>query len=97
MLVERYVWEAKPGRREGLVEWLQELVARDENKDLTTRVYTTEFGAWNRVALEVEYETEEARQQYWAGIEWTEDIIEFVKKLADLVEPGETRELLQLR
>ncbi len=97
MLVERYTWEAKPGRRNDAVEWCKKLLDREENKGLTARIYTTEFGLYNKVTMEVEFETEEDRQEYWAGVEWTEELREFVETHHDMLESGQTRELLRLR
>lgn len=72
------------------------LVEREENRGLTTRIYSTRFGTWNKVTLEVEYETEEDRQKYWAGVEWTGELAEFVETHHDMLELGQTRELLEL-
>ena len=96
MIVERYTWEAKPGRRDDAIEWCKKLAAREENAGLTIRIYATQFGVWNKVSMEVEYETEEARKAYWAGVEWTEELGEFVKTHHDMIGFGQTRELLRL-
>ena len=96
MLVERYTWEAKPGRRNDAIEWCKKLMAREENKDYTHRIYSTDFGTWNKVTLEVEYENEEHRQEYWAKVEWTEELGVFIETHHDMLEPGQTRELLTL-
>ena len=97
MIVERYTWVVKPGRRQDLIQWCKELVGRKELKDYTTRIYSTSFGARNNVVLEVEYETEESRLEYWAGIEWTPESTEFLNQHHDMIEGlGQTRELLNL-
>jgi hypothetical protein len=96
MIVERWTWQAKQGCREDLIGWCRKLREREENRGQTMRIYSTQFGTWNKVTLEHEHETEEARQQYWAGVEWTEELGEFVKTRDDMTESGQTRELLSL-
>jgi hypothetical protein len=97
MIVERSTWVAKPGRRADLIAWCLKLVTLEEHRGLTTRVYSTQFGARNNVVLEVEFETEEARGAYWADFQWTPGYTEFFSRHFGMVEStGQMRELLTL-
>ena len=96
MIVERYTWEAKPGRRKDAIEWCKERRAREENKGLIIRIYAPKFGTWNKVTMEIEYETEEARREYWSAIEWTEKLREFAAAHHDMIGLGQTYELFEL-
>jgi hypothetical protein len=96
MVVERWTWEAKPGRREDLIAWCKALMEQEENKGLTSRIYGTSFGTYNKVTMEVEYETVEAWRLYWKSLEWTPKLGELMATRNAMQESGVTRELLQL-
>ena len=97
MIVERMTHLAKRGCRKELIELLKEARKLEGNEDLKTRIYSTTFGTWAKVTWDLEFETEEDRKKYWAGIDVSRpEPQEFLKKLYDLTESGHTRELLNL-
>jgi hypothetical protein len=94
MLVERNTWRAKPGRRDELVEWAKELI---QWEGLTARVLTFEFGDYDTVLLEAEWDSKEERQKWREGRDYSRPgFLEFVNKLKDLRESGAVHELLRV-
>lgn len=97
MIVERWTWVAKRGRKRDFIEWCKKLREQEFNKGLTVRVYSTVFGMRANVIMEFVYESEEHRLKRWDAIDWTPKVFEFISKMDDMVEAaGHTRELLKL-
>ncbi len=94
MIVERWTWKAKPGRKSELIEWAKALVERE---GLTARVYSTWFGSYNTVSMDAEFETDQDRLEYWAGIDWSQpEVIASLEKLHELMESENMHELLHV-
>ena len=93
MIVERWTWKAKVGRRDELIELAKAWV---ERYGLTGRVCTFEFGGtWNIVFVDVEFETMQDQQKFWDDYDWSRpEAIETLKKFQNLWEPDSTHELL---
>jgi hypothetical protein len=92
MIVERWTWKAKPGRRDQLIELVKHWV---EHFGLTPRVCSHDWGNWDTVSSDLEFETDEGRQKFWAGVGGSEHT-ETLKKMEDLIESGTTHELLRV-
>ena len=94
MLVERNTFQAKPGLRDELIEWVKELI---EWEDLTARVLTCEFGDYDTVILESEWDSMEERQEWQDSRDYSRPgFLEFVGKLKDLRASGTDHELLRV-
>jgi heme-degrading monooxygenase HmoA len=94
MIVERNTWRAKPGRRDELVEWAKELIKWE---GLTARVLTYEFGDYDTVILDTEWESMEDRQKWREGRDYSRPgFLEFVSRLQDLRESGADHKLLRV-
>jgi hypothetical protein len=94
MIVERFTWKAKVGCRAEVIELVKALV---EEIGLTPRVCSYVFGPYDIVSSDLEFETMEDREKFWAdfdgsGPAWAE----FHEKLPDLTGSGATHELLQV-
>jgi hypothetical protein len=97
MLVERMTWEAKPGCREELIEWCRRVRDLPVSQGVKSRIYSTLWGNWNTVILELESETQEDMNKYWAGVgEGGPEYAENEKTLWELVAPGHTNEMLRV-
>ena len=94
MLVERNTFQAKPGLRDELIEWVKELI---QWEDLTARVLTDEFGDYDTVILESEWDSMEDRQKWQESRDHSRPgFLEFVGKLQDLRESGADHKLLRV-
>ena len=95
MIVERWTYQAKFRHKGELIELIKTFV---ERHGLTPRVWTYTYGgAFETVSLDLEFETEEDQQKYWAGVDISQgEDAEMHEKLLDLITPGITCELLQV-
>ena len=93
MIVERWTYQAKFRHKGELIELIKTFV---ERHGLTPRVWTYRYGGvFETVSLDLEFETEQDQQKYWAGIDMSQgEDAEAHEKLLDLIMPGITRELL---
>ena len=88
MIVRRYTHTAKPGHRTELVELLKGWV---EGAGVSGRVLTPGYANWDRVQVEVDWETQEARDKYSADYDRSQPgVAEFHEKINDLRESGST-------
>jgi len=96
MIIERFTWKVRHSRQQQ-EELIKSVKAMVEKAGWTTRTCTFMFGPSDIVILDLEFETEEDRQKFWASIDWSlPEMTEFVKKYADLAESGATHELLRV-
>ena len=94
MIIDRTTFQAKPGLRHELIKWVKELIQWEGFA--TARVFTSEFGDYDRVTLWVEWDTMEDRQEWVDGQDPSRPgFLEFVGKLKDLREAGTNHELLR--
>lgn len=95
MLVEQNRFQARPGLRDELVEWVKELI---QWEDLNARVLTYEYGDYDTVILETEWESMEARQKWQESRDHSRPgFLDFVHKLKDLREAGTGHDLLRVQ
>ena len=84
MLVQRFSWKAKTGCRAEVIKLVKAAV---EETGVTPRVWTYMFGAYDMVFSDYEFESEEDRKEFWAGVNWSQPAIaEWYKIQPDLVE-----------
>jgi len=89
MIIERFTHTAKPGCRKELVELLKGWV---EGAGAPGRVFTPGLADWERVELDLEFETVQDRDKFWAGYDPSQPgVAEFYEKNSDLRESGSTR------
>ena len=93
MIVERITWRVKHyGCRAELIQLTKAMV---EETGLTPRVSSYRFGPSDIVTSDLEFESEEERKKWWAGIDWSQPAaVERTRKSRELLAPGTTRELL---
>ena len=96
MIVNRRTWLIKPGRMRDARALIQEVVrAKPAGMTRTVRCYVSEFGAWNLLALEAEFETVAECERLVA--EWLAPLSpEFWKKWNELRDPGGGNEMWTL-
>jgi hypothetical protein len=89
MIVVRYTHTAKPGCRNELVELLKGWV---KGAGVQGRVLTPGYANWDMVALDVEWETQEDLDKFWAEYDRSQPgCAEFHERVSDLRESGSTR------
>jgi len=69
MIVERWTWKVKQWCRDEVVELTKAMV---EEMGLTPRICTFTFGPWDVVMSDLEFESEEDRIEWWAGLDWSQ-------------------------
>jgi hypothetical protein len=94
MIVERWTWTAKVGRRDEFVEMIKALL---ELNGFAGRVCTFEQGPFDKVTFYQEFESMEDRQEVWDAIDWSRpEVVELTEKWDDLIETGTTSEILRV-
>jgi hypothetical protein len=94
MIIERWTWKAKVGCRAEVIELVKAMV---EEAGLTPRVCTYAFGPYQVVISDLEFETEQDRQEWWAGVDWSQPaMVEWHKKEPDLTESDIDHALLHV-
>lgn len=63
MIVERLVWNVKPGKQEQFIEMLLPYLHDEENP--IKRIYTPKIGASGTVVAELEYESMAGWEKAW--------------------------------
>ena len=95
MIVERWTWTTKVGRRDEFIETFKALI---ELQGFAGRVCTNMSGPFFAVYWYQEFESMEDRQKVWDAIDWDRpEIKELTDKFSDLVESDVTREILRVR
>ena len=96
MIVNRRTRVVKPGRMDDARALIQEAVrAKPSGVTRSVRCYVIEFGAWNLLALEAEFETLAECERLFA--EWLASLSpEFWKKWNELRDQGGSNELWTL-
>jgi hypothetical protein len=95
MVIERITHKAKPGCRTELVELLKGWL---EWAGATGRVLTPGWANWETVEIELDYETQEDLDKFWADFDGSRpEHVEFFKKLNSLRESGTTRVIWSTR
>jgi len=96
MIIERFTWKVRHTSQQQ-EEFIKSVKAMVEKGGWTGRTCTFMFGPSDIVIQDLEFETEEDRQEFWASIDWSlPEMAEFVKKYAALAESGATHELLRV-
>jgi hypothetical protein len=94
MIVERWTWTAKVGRKQEAIEAIKALLALN---GFGGRVCTHRSGPYFAVTWYQEFETMEDRQKVRDAIDWSRpEVREALKKHQDTIESDATRELLQV-
>ena len=89
MIVDRYTHTAKPGCRDELVKLLKGWV---KGAGVSGRVLTPGRADWDRIELDVEWETKEDMDKFWADYDSSQpEFAEFYETISDLRESGSTR------
>lgn len=99
MIVNRRTFNVKQGRMEELVALvLGEIAAVSEDGSYTgaTRVYTSNIGTFNQMAVEWEYEDLAAYERGWAEWQARPTTAAFMQKFIDLTKGGGTNEIWTL-
>ena len=94
MIVHRMTWKMKLDCRSEFIELTKAML---EEAGVTHRVCSFIFGPYDVVLVDLEFETEQDRQAYFANLDWSKPkITEWGKKHDDLIEPGTVNELLRV-
>jgi hypothetical protein len=94
MIVDRVMRTAKPGCKHELIKVLKSWV---EWSGVTGRVYTSN-ASYDTVILDIDFDTEEDRREFYDGLDWSQrEMVEVSEKLDDLRTSGMTWEILTLR
>jgi len=92
MIVQRVMFKVKLGCRAEFIELTKAVVVE---AGLTPRVCSYRHGPRDTVTSDLEFETEEDRQEFPFDYSRPK-AAEWVKKLTDLIVPGTTNEVLQV-
>jgi len=95
MIVERYSWKVKPFCMDKIVELVKAEVATWD-KPPKWRVYTSNIGRENTIAMEFEFENLAEMEKYWAAWVAKPETAEYDKKWNELVETGIGNEIWNL-
>jgi hypothetical protein len=94
MIVERWTWKVKLGCRAEVIELAKTAIAE---AGLTPRICSFIFGPYDIVSSDLEFESEEDRQKWWAGLDWSQPgLAEWRKKEPELLVSGTSHELLHV-
>ena len=77
MIVKRYTHTAKPGKRGELIEVLKDWL---EGSGASGRVLTPGHTNWDTVQVELEHETEEDMDKFWADLDRSHPAVAGVHK-----------------
>jgi hypothetical protein len=92
MIIERWTWKAKFGCKDEVIKLVKAMVAE---AGLTPRVSTYLFGPYEVVISELEFETEQDRQEFWDDFDRNKPhITEWHKRQRDLTESEIGHDLL---
>jgi hypothetical protein len=92
MIIERWTWVAKTGCRAEVIKLVKAMVTE---LGFTPRVCTYQFGSYNTVVSELEFESEEDIKKFWAGVDQSKPAwVEWHKRNVDLTVPHHTHERL---
>ena len=95
MIVQRMVFETKPGRREEMVEILQDIWKLMDHPP-TYRIYRTITGQFNEVFMEIEFEDFEQYEKFWADAVSHPERPPLIEKWFTVVDSGSSTEFLTL-
>ena len=94
MIVERITWKVNHIHHS---EFIKLVKAAVEGLGKTPRICSYMFGPKDVVTSDLEFETMDDRQKYWADLDRNQaDFVEWIKKYPDLAEIGMTAELLRV-
>jgi len=95
MIAERITWKLKPGCKREAIEMLK---SSSEPSGPVYRVYSFMFGGnGETVVLELEFETLEDRQKFWADWSAQPESAEVAARFQELMETGGVHELLRVQ
>ena len=93
MIIARYTWKAKSGCRAEVITLVKAMV---ERLGFTPRVCTYEWGSYDIVTSDLEFETMEDLDKFWKDLDRSQPAwVEWLKNYPDLVE-SHWSELLQV-
>jgi hypothetical protein len=94
MVIERWTWKAKFGCKDEVIKFVKAVV---EEAGLTPRVCSYVFGPYEIVTSDLEFETEQDRQEFWDDFDGNKpNITEWHKKQRDLTESEISHDLLHM-
>ena len=93
MLVERIIWNIKPGH---VVEFGALLKATEAGLTNAVRVYQIRIGEADRIALEMEHGSMEERERWWNEWRTSDEAAAWAEKSTALRERGTTHEFWDL-
>ena len=96
MLVNRRTSYVKNGRMEEAVALLMAAIAQFTGYTRTSRIYTSEIGTFDVVAVEWEYANLEEYERRWAEWAATPEAATFLEKWYAVTERGGTNEIWHL-
>ncbi len=98
MIINRRTFNIKPGCMEAVVQLLLGLVDPSGPKpgDRPVRLSTAEFGPFDVLAMEIEYENLDQYQQYWKDVSANPRMVPFFEKWNTMVAGGGTNEVWEV-
>lgn len=93
MIVQRFIWKAKVGCTEKMVELLKAEIAKGTKK---WRIYTSDIGQFDLVSGEVEFENLPELEKFWNDWYAQPTTADFLEKWSPLEEHGGGNEVWNL-
>ena len=92
MIVSRRAFTVKKGRTAEVLEWLSERLSPAH----TRRICTSQFGTFDTLMVEEDFESLEELERTWAGWRTLPEWGPFFEKWNELTDTGGTNEIWQL-